>query len=155
MPAPHWKVFPSPKDVRARINTFITELQKANFSVAFSICPAITRSGKKPTFLDTTKAAAVSKFVGHALFQAIEGQEAIEVLVEPVIEASPVTWCGLLTPPSKVKYKDLNLSMPEGERGEVLANLHLTREVTDVTGRYELLSVEGGWLLAFSNFGVM
>jgi hypothetical protein len=41
------------------------------------------------------------------------------------------------------------------EDGEVLANVHLCGEVTDITARYYLMEHEGKWVLAFMNFDVM
>lgn len=157
MPDHHtWKNSPTPRELERHINAFVTELSKADFAAAFELCPALLKMGNTPTFLDPSDKKRVRAFVSHALFQAIEAQEIFEDQEEEIAEDEPKKWCKLITPPAKVKYEDLNLDAPEpGQTGEVLANVHLCAEATDITGRYRLLQMDGEWVLAFSNFEVM
>ncbi len=146
-----FKTYPSSAALEKHIDAFMTALSKAEIEKAFTLCPALT--WKKPELADPKDKKFFERFLGHALFEAIESQEVIEGL--EFDEGDPASWLGFITPPSKVKFKDVNLSAPEQGEGEVLFNVHLRREVTDITARFRLLERGGGWILAFSSFEVM
>jgi hypothetical protein len=136
--------------LREHINAFTTALSKGDFVRAFTLCPAMT--WKKPEFADPRDTAFFENFLSHAIFQAIDGQEVIEG--STYSEDDPKSWCKLITPPKAVNYEDMNLEVPDKE-GEVLANVHLKGECTDITGRYRLVQRDGRWLLTLSGFEIM
>ncbi|MBX3233425.1 MAG: hypothetical protein KIT84_37640 [Labilithrix sp.] len=112
---------------------------------------------------------ALGEHLSHAMFSSIDGQHAVRDDLGGAKADDPATWCKLVTPPGDVGF-DMSLDFPNdsGEEyddvpddtrasgdGEVLANVHLKGESTDITGRYTLMTKDGVWTLAFSNFDVM
>lgn len=94
------------------------------------------------------------------MFPSIEGQRAVATMRKGGAAAKRETWAKVITPPSGGGYAELSLDSPAGddedragEEEEVLANVHLAGEVTDITGRYRLERFEGGWVLSFARRG--
>ena len=153
-----WETWPTETMVKKHINEFIEALSKADFQKAFTLCP-VKKTWKKPGFFDPSEPTFpkfVRKFVEHALFSAIDGQECMEDFEDEIEPSKPESWCRFITPPGKLGYADLALTMPDKDsEGEVLANVALNDEISDITGRYELVLRDEKWVLSFSNFDVM
>lgn len=164
-----WDELPSKGQLKERIDAFLRAFHAADFDEAFRQCPPLVYEKDKGMILRPGLAAAErAQHLSHAMFQAIDGQSAIEGKASGAVATKPETWCMFITPPKEVDYADLSLQFPGGdddddgpddaraeEEGEVLANVHLEGEVTDITGRYSLMQHDGKWILAFENFDVM
>jgi hypothetical protein len=163
-----WPAWPTKKQILERIDAFLSAFQHGDLGAAFRHCPPLVFvKGEGPVLRTDLDDDALARHLSHAMFMAIDGQEVVETQLGNAIAEDPRTWCALITPPSRVGYADVNLDFPGGEgvddpddtvateAGEVLANVHLGGEVTDITGRYELVERDGAVLLAFANFDVM
>lgn len=64
----------------------------------------------------------------------------------------PATWLSGITPPAELEYEDLELEVDDDE---VIANVYLDGEVTDIACRYRLKEKKGTWHLYFENFDIL
>ncbi|MBS2017445.1 MAG: hypothetical protein JST00_31470 [Deltaproteobacteria bacterium] len=166
-----WSEAPTREQLKTRIDAFLRAVHAADFEGAFEHCPPCTFvKGEGMKVRAGLRGKELADHLAHSMFQAIDGQSAVEEELASARADAPETWCKLITPPADVDYDSLSLDFPNesGEEyddvpddtrassdGEVLANVHLKGECTDITGRYLLLEEGGVWTLAFSNFDVM
>lgn len=165
-----WDDLPTKGELKGRINAFLRAFRDGDLTTAFAQCPPMTFvKGEGLKVRTDLTGAALAEHLSHAMFQFVEGQSVAEEALEGAVAAEPSTWCRVITPPGDVEYESLALDFPgrdeddddapdetrATEDGEVLANVHLCGEVTDITARYYLLEHDGKWVLAFGNFDVM
>lgn len=167
----NWSEAPTKAQIKARIDAFLRAFHAGNVTAAFEQCPPLVWVKDEGMKLRTDlHGEELGEHLSHAMFQFIEGQHVVKGDLANAKADRPETWCKLITPPGDVDFADLSLDFPNesgeeyddvpddaraSEDGEVLANVHLNGEATDITGRYQLLNEGGVWTLAFSNFDVM
>ena len=136
-----WGERPSEDEIKSRIDEFMRALQRADLVQAFALCPL--------EGVDVSDRAALFEYLSHAMFQFLDEAEGAQL-------EEPHTWLRSLTPPSECSYEDFALEIDDDEDGgEVLANVYLNGEVSDITARYDLNKRSGRWLLTFENFDIM
>lgn len=172
-----WDELPTKGELKARIDAFLRAFQKGDLTTAFRQCPPmvfVKDEGLKVQ--EDLEGAELIEHLSHTVFQFLEGQSVAEDALEDAVAEDPSTWVGVITPPGDVDFEDLSLDFPwrdedddedydeddevpdetrAKEEGEVLANVHLCGECTDITAKYYLMEYEGKWVLCFGNFDVM
>lgn len=170
-----WDELPTKGELKTRIDAFLRAIRDARFEEALAICPleAFVKGEGMVLRIGLSK-GELREQLRSTMFQFIESQRVVRDALESAKAEDPETWCTLITPPSDVDFEDICLDFPfESEDededeledapdstratgdGEVLANVHLAGEVTDITARYSLGEREGKWFLAFHHFDVM
>ncbi len=140
MSEPQWTSKPSDEQIQQRIAAFMGALSTADLQRAFAICPCDA--------FDPANKEAMFEHLEHAMFQfMIISKEGAEEA--PVLE-KPETWLTGITPPSSSEELQLEVS---GD--EVMANVFINGEVTDITARYRLEENDQVWGLRFENLDVM
>lgn len=170
-----WDQLPTKGELKERIDAFLRAVHEARFDDAFAICPLESFvQGTGMVIKTGLDAAAIREQLQATMFQFIEAQQIVRQALQSAKADDPTTWCHLITPPAEVDFEDISLDFPfddeesdvedvedapdstrAAEDGEVLANVHLRREVTDITGRYALTEHDGRWILTFHNFDIM
>lgn len=165
-----WDELPTKGELKARVDAFLRAFRDGDLTAAFRQCPPTTFvKGEGLKVRTDLTGAALAEHLAHAMYQFVEGQSVAEEALEGAVATDPSTWCRVITPPGDVEFESLALDFPgrdeddddaaddtrATEDGEVLANVHLCGEVTDITARYYLREHEGKWVLAFMNFDVM
>ena len=145
-----WKEFPSEAAVRARIEQFMNTLATGDLEASFAVVPIYDY---KDGIKDPNDRAYNAEHVQHAMFQFIDRQRVLKG--ERIVAAEPKTWLRFVEAPSKFSDDDLSFEMPEQAEGEVLINVGLKGEMTDITARLTIVNEDGGWYLCFSNFDIM
>lgn len=169
-----WTSKPSNEQLQQRIDAFMTALSAADLKRAFAICPC--------TEFESANKAKMFEYLEHAMFQFLvdseededdedaddddededdeedeeesddDEDEDDEEADEPAVLEKPKTWLTMITPPSECDFDDFQL---EVEGDEVMANVYVDGEVSDITARYRLEKKKNGWRLCFENFDVM
>jgi hypothetical protein len=170
-----WTALPSRAQIKARIDAFLRAFCQGELGQAFRLCPPLVYTeGQGMSLRSDLSGAELAEHLSHAMYQFIEMQSAAADALANAVATEPATWCQVVTPPGDADYADLSLEFPgvydedddieldevpddarATEEGEVLANVHILGEVTDITGRYSLERHGDGWILAFSNFDIM
>jgi len=166
-----WTEAPTKGQIKARIDAFLRAFHSGDLKGAFEHCPPVKFVKGEGMRLETGLAEPeLAKRVAETMFQFIEGQSVVEDDLATAKADEPATWCKLVTPPADYDYDGLSFEfssdsdeeyddVPDdtvaNDSGEVLANVRLKGESTDITGRYALLEKDGVWSLGFSNFDVM
>jgi len=170
-----WDELPTKGELKARIDAFLRAVHEARFDEAFSICPLESFvKGTGMVVQTDLPPEAIREQLRATMFQFIEGQQVVREVLASAKAEDPRTWCAWITPPGEVGFEDICLEFPfddededaddledapdstrATEDGEVVANVHLRGEVTDITGRYALTEHDGRWILTFHNFDIM
>ncbi len=137
-----WTSKPSDEQIQQRIVAFMGALATAELERAFAICPCDA--------FDPANKEAMFEHLEHAMFQfMIISKEGAEEA--PVLE-KPETWLSGITPPPSSELEALQLEI-SGD--EVMANVFIDGEVTDITARYRLEEKDQVWRLHFENLDIM
>lgn len=144
-----WVSYPTPDEVKARIDEFTSALARGDLPRAFAICP-VREDGevKNPAdhaFFDT--------FLRQTILQFVEDQAVLDG--EALDEEKPLTILRFLTSPLPHTAEELAFEMPDAGPGEVFINVPVKGEMTDITARYSLHDVAGAWHLYFDNFDIL
>jgi hypothetical protein len=146
MTAARWHTWPSRPDertVRDHIDRFFRAVHDADLTRAIALCPIYTY--RDPLLLGPDDEAGVAG-VRENIQDILGGYDYIDIDDE--------AWPTHVTPPSEVGYAQLGLVVPD-DKGDVLANVFVDGEVTDVTAIFALVSAGGAWQLAFKMLKVM
>lgn len=144
----HWESAPDEPAIREHLDRFTRALATGNLEAAFALCPVYEGELKDPT-----DRAFYETYIGHAIFQFVDQQAAIEG--EVYVADKPETWLRFVSPMSEISDDELGFEMPPRGEGEILANVALKGEVTDITGRWHVAEVDGRWHVCFSNFDIL
>jgi hypothetical protein len=144
-----WDSYPTEAEVKARIDEFTAALARGDLTSAFQICPVVVDGETK----HPADKAFFEGYLDHAVYQFLDGQSALDG--EELDEDNKASWLRFLTSPLSHGEDELGFEMPDAEGGEVLINVPLKSEMTDITARYRIKDAAGKWHLYFENFDVM
>lgn len=144
-----WDAYPSEGEVKARIDEFIAALARADLATAFEICPVVAEGETK----HPADKAFFDVYLDEAIYQFIEEQSALDG--ETLDPDNKETWLRFLTSPLSHGAEELAFEMPGGGPGEVVINVPVKSQMTDITARFRLADAAGKWHLYFENFDIL
>ena len=166
-----WTEAPTKGQIKSRIDAFLRAFNAGDLKAAFEQCPPVKFvKGEGMTLRTGLGEQELAQIASETMFQFIKGQSVVDDEIKSAKADEPMTWCKLVTPPADYDYEGLSFEfssdseeeyddVPDdtaaNDSGEVLANVRLKGEETDITARYALLEKDGVWSLGFSNFDVM
>jgi hypothetical protein len=129
-----WMSRPDQVAVQEQIDQFFRAVAAGDFRGAFSLCPQVASDADTEAVMEHMK----GEMVGWDYVPPEDAEH----------------WYRHITPPADVAYEGVNLAMPDNE-GEVLANVIVDRQATDLTAFFNLTKQGDHWGLRFRMFHVM
>jgi hypothetical protein len=145
---------PTKEQIKLHINEFLTAISQFNFDHAFYLCPVYTYESKK-LIADNSQAPYTANSVAN-MYDLIDGYGYLDDHKKnhKISFFDFQSWCHHITPPKLVDYENVNLDV-HSESGEVLANVHIDYQVTDITSIFSLVKEDSVWVLCFKMFKVL
>lgn len=145
-----WGHFPSQEEVLDRVEEFIEKLADGELEAAFTICPVFD---PQQGLVEADDTSFFESFLHHAVYQFLEAYAEEDDAMD---EDDPISWLAIITPLSEITDEDWNIEMPEeDEESEVVVDLAIQGELSDISARFDLIEMDGDWLLCFGNLDVL
>jgi hypothetical protein len=136
-----WGTFPSELDIRDRIEAFFQAIHGNRVEDAFTLCPLATERG------------LVGADEVDDVDRALDAMRDV-LAYDGYVDDEDPRWYRHVTPPSGAEYENVDLIVPDGD-GDVLANVFVDDQVSDITAVFALMGTGDRWTLAFRRLQIL